>query len=532
MEAGVLAGLDVPKSVQDLFSSNKFLGDALKVDSWEKDVNDEDPKFILESISDTNFQDESIFVAEGAIHHDYSLPMRIVSNEFKQLAASYSQLLNLVGEDKKGNVDFIEHSIKKTKNLLQTLCPAQVTGKRAIFTILIVGLITFVASVGTSTTIAYAAGAFNKVEPITKEVLKIQENINNLEDVLSRKVVEIIEALQIGFKSHLIAHDLEKAFEMVHSFIVVAVKPDEWDFTENSFLHFIQEYVAKSGQIQIGNKFGSHPTSTLLLLSAVQTGMFINSTIEEHGNCDDLSLVSSFKTVIPYGHAAKPTEIDRKFVLNDGKFIWISTRSFLAPTKFRPQNKLSWNRRITSDEHISSVYVVNNTLIIVEANITALMQCNEVQKQINIEGAVLVRIPLACQLTSDHLNISSYKVITLASKEVLTVAAQYPTLHYHQDLQNLSKIENLEEEELAMLMTKIIEEKKEIIDMERKVIEQDDGSGLLSFLSGLWSTFSNWASRFWAGLSQPIRNTLILLLACLVVLFLIFFLCCLNKRCK
>ena len=79
MEAGVLAGLDVPKSVQDLFSSNKFLGDALKVDSWEKDVNDEDPKFILESISDTNFQDESIFVAEGAIHHDYSLPMRIVS---------------------------------------------------------------------------------------------------------------------------------------------------------------------------------------------------------------------------------------------------------------------------------------------------------------------------------------------------------------------------------------------------------------------------------------------------------------------
>ena len=529
METGVLAGLDVPKAVQGLLSFKKLMGDGLKVDSWEKDENDDEhQKIVLNSISKSNFEDESIFVAEGEIHHEYTLPMRIVSDEFKELDASYSQLLKLVGEENKSIVDFVEQARKKTKNLLDTLCPLQITGigRRAIFTVLVIGLISVIASVGTTTAVSYATGAFNSHEPITEEVLKIQEDVDKLEDTFSRKVAGIIEALQTKLNSFLIAHDLEKAFEMVHSFIVVALKPDEWDSTENSYLHFIQEYVAKSGLIKIGNKFGSQPTSTLLLLSEVQTGMSINSSNEEHGNCDDYSLVSSFKTLIPYGHAAKPTETDGKFVLADGKFIWISTRSFLAPSKFRPQNKnkMSWNRKIISDEDVGSVYVVNNTLIIVNASITALMQCEEEQNRINIEGPVLVQIPLSCQLTSDHLNISSYKVITLASKEILTVATQYPTLHYHEELQNLSKIQNLEEEELDTLMTKIIEEKKEINDMEKKVIEQDDGG----FWYGLW----NWASRVWSGFTEPIQKMLVKVFACLVVSFFILILCCINKRCK
>ena len=529
MEAGVLAGLDVPKSVQDRFMFNKFSGDALKGDSWGKDVNDDEhQKVILESISDSNFQDNSIFVAEGEVHHKYSLPMRIVKNEFNQLDASYRKLSSLVEEKDKSAVDFVEYARKKTKNLLETLCPSQDTGKRAIFTILIVGLISIIASAGTAAAISYATGAFNSNEPITKEVRKIQDDVDNLEDKFSRMIVEIIEVLQRKFETHTIAHGLEKAFEMVHSFIVVVLKPDEWDFTENSFLNFIQENVAKSGLIRIGNKFGSHPTSTLLLLSTVNTGMIINTTIEEHRNCDDLTLVSSLKTVIPYGNAAKPTEIDRKFVLNDGKFLWISRRSFLAPSKFRPQNKMSWSRMILSDGYISSVYVVNNTLIIVEANITAMMQCKEEQKEISIVGAVLVQIPLFCQLISDHLNISSYKVITLASKEILTVDTQYPALHYHQDLQNLSKIENLEEEELTMLMTKIIEEKKEISDIERKVIEQNDGAG---WLSVAWNWITSNVSYIWSQISQPFKEVLYIVLACLVVSFFILILCCFNKRC-
>ena len=529
MEAGVLTGLDVSKSVQDLFMFNKFLGDALKVDAWGKDVNDDEhQKVILESISDSNFQDNSIFAAEGEIHHSYSLPMRMVKNEFNQLDASYSKLSSLVEENDKSAVDFVEHARKKTKNLLETLCPSQVTGKRAIFTILVAGLISIIASVGTTAAISYATGAFNSDEPITKEVLKIQDDVDKLEDKFSRTIVEIIEVLQREFETHTIAHGLEIAFKMVHSFIVVVLKPDEWDFTENSFLNFIQENIAKSGFLRIGNKFGSHPTSTLLLLSTVNTEMFINTTIEEHRNCDDLSLVSSLKTVIPYGHAAKPTEIDRKFVLNNGKFLWISRRSFLAPSKFRPQNKMSWNRMIISDGNISSVYVVNNTLIIVEANITALMQCKEEQKEINIDGAVLVQIPLSCQLLSDHLNISTYKVITLASKEILTVETQYPALHYHQDLQNLSKIEQLEEEELTMLMTKIIEEKKEISDMERKVIEQNDGTG---WLTNAWNYISSGASYVWSQISQPFRVVFYIAIACVVLIFLIIILFCLNKWC-
>ena len=72
--------------------------------------------------------------------------MRIVKNEFNQLDASYRKLSSLVEEKDKSAVDFVEYARKKTKNLLETLCPSQDTGKRAIFTILIVGLITFLAS--------------------------------------------------------------------------------------------------------------------------------------------------------------------------------------------------------------------------------------------------------------------------------------------------------------------------------------------------------------------------------------------------
>ena len=144
METGVLAGLDVPKAVQGLLSFKKLMGDGPKVDSWGKDENDDEhQKIVLNSISKSNFEDESIFVAEGEIHHEYTLPMRIVSDEFKELDASYSQLLKLVGEENKSIVDFVEQARKKTKNLLDTLCPLQITGigRRAIFTVLVIGLI-------------------------------------------------------------------------------------------------------------------------------------------------------------------------------------------------------------------------------------------------------------------------------------------------------------------------------------------------------------------------------------------------------
>ena len=73
-------------------------------------------------------------------------------------------------------------------------------------------------------------------------------------------------------------------------------------------------------------------------------------------------------------------------------------------------------------------------------------------------------------------------------------------------------------------MTKIIEEKKEINDMERKVIEQDDGG----ILFVVW----NWVSGIWSGLTEPVQRIVILVFASLVVCLFILILFCLNKRCK
>jgi hypothetical protein len=61
----------------------------------------------------------------------------------------------------------------------------------------------------------------------------------------------------------------------------------------------------------------------------------------------------------------------------------------------------------------------------------------------------------------------------MAEQKVLTVSTEYPSLHYHDDIQNMSRIQNLEEEELNKLMKKVLEKKNEINKIESNVLEQD-----------------------------------------------------------
>ena len=520
-------GLALPNAIGKLFLFDKFLpNNTLTVQSWERNVIDDEREVIsLDPIPIPSAKDDTtIFAAKGEILHDYTLPVMKISKEFQRLDSSYHQL-QLQTENHKNNIGFVERTRKKVKNLVETLCLTLQERKRAIITGIIIAIVTAVAASAATAGVAYAVGAFNSDEPITKDVLMIQEDVDKLEAKLEKKEIGIIENLgtridsnQIAFEHHLLGHQLEDAFDRLYSFIVGVLNPEQWDFSINSFLEFIQEEVAKSGLIKIGTMFGGHPISTLLLLSNVKTEMLINTTSEEPANCNDLTLRTRWRTVIPSQQAAKPTENARKFLLDDGGFLWVSPQSYLSRSRLRTQKRLSWNRNIRSDEHIPSVLVVNNTQMIIHANITALIQCEEGQKEIYINGTVLIQIPLACQLISKHLNISSYKVISLATKKVLTVGTEDLTLHYHQELQNISRIENLEEKELTNLMAKIIEEKQEIIDMEREVIEQDDG---------LLGSFR----RFWSGLSQLEKEVIYAVILSLVLVIVIIILCIVLKKC-
>eukprot|EP00092_Neocalanus_flemingeri_P047381 GFUD01053668.1.p1 GENE.GFUD01053668.1~~GFUD01053668.1.p1 ORF type:complete len:166 (-),score=19.19 GFUD01053668.1:144-641(-) len=117
--------------------------------------------------------------------------------------------------------------------------------------------------------------------------------------------------------------------------------------------------------------------------------------------------------------------------------------------------------------------MVNNTLLIIQANISASLQCQEKSQQLHINGTVLLKIPNLCQLTSIHLNISSYNVVSLTEQKILTVSTDNPYLHYHEEIQNMSKLKNLKQEELTKLMTRILDGKKRINKLESKVVEQD-----------------------------------------------------------
>ena len=284
--------------------------------------------------------------------------------------------------------------------------------------------------------------------------------------------MESINELKYEMESHQIAHRLNESYDMLYSFIFSVLRPDEWDFTENSYLNFIHDQVASSGHVKIGQMFGNNPISSLLLLSTVETRIQKDAEFES-GLCRDMSFLTKFKTIIPYGQAAKPTENESKFILDDGHFVWISKKSFMGPSKFRPANKFSLSRIIKSDEHIDSILVVNNTLLLIQANLTAWIHCQNKSQQIHINGSAVLKIPTFCKLSSIHLNISSYNVINMAEQKVLTVSTEYPSLHYHDDIQNMSRVQNLEEEELNKLMKKVLEKKKEINKIESNVLEQD-----------------------------------------------------------
>ena len=74
--------------------------------------------------------------------------------------------------------------------------------------------------------------------------------------------------------------------------------------------------------LQIGQMFGNNPISSLLLLSTVETRIQKDAEFES-GLCRDMSFLTKFKTIIPYGQAAKPTENESKFILDGGHFVWI-----------------------------------------------------------------------------------------------------------------------------------------------------------------------------------------------------------------
>ena len=367
--------------------------------------------------------------ADGIVTSTYIVPL----NEFAKVPTTIQRTVsNLIARSKEFNIDAEENpylnevrfQYTKLRNKLQTLCSHKesVRDKRfaGIIVFAIFALIAVVGGIG----IAQAIGNSNRL--VDKEDISIGLNasierreLERIEIERARKNAERLDALEHRMDNMEHEYKINKfAKKMIHT---IENENKELDFiTDPKSYTFESSVIMERMAFDILNFFSNK--SDDLFDHVVGTGITemlyfsTTSTIilqsESSNSCEDAFAMIVAKTIIPNRNVVgKPTQDPQKYETDDGRFMYIADAYMLEGSKFRPSRSLSSQRLVMSSSNIS-VTVLNNTVFAIDnkgLHLDIVIRCpGKPYTQETLYNAPFLRLHTSCEISSEHLNISSF----------------------------------------------------------------------------------------------------------------------------
>lgn len=371
--------------------------------------------------------------AQGTLESTFFVPLKSYTTKFLGIQ---NEAFEIISRSKGFGLQLSENpqlkaaqiAAKKLENAMKTLCShkEKSSGKKGhvrekrFFTFLIFFVLTTITAYGIST----AVNSSNRL--ITKEDIEIanetaaeKHELRKIEIARLEKDSKRIDDLEKRFDrmEHMQAvtnygRKLKQVAEMAYTQLRLLLRPDSYEFEPSIFMEKMAQDILQHFSDR-GNDLFDHVIGTGVA-EVLYLSTFKNFIVQDKdsNSCEDSHVMIKATTMIPYEDiVGTETDVPQRYATEDGRFFYINKDFIADGSNFRPDHSLSSQRLIMSSSNIS-VTVLNNTVFMIDnkgLHLDIVISCpGKPNTQETIYNSPFVRLHTSCEITSTHLNISSF----------------------------------------------------------------------------------------------------------------------------
>ena len=371
-------------------------------------------------------KEDQMRVADGTLTSTFIVPLRRISKGYSLIKGKVLDLITNskefdINKEDNEHIRAVQLEATELGNKLQTLCSQKehARSKRFIGSILFV-VFSIIAVVGVRDALSSSSRLVNKEDISTGiDASREKSELEKIQIERAQKDAKRLDALEhrIDNMEHNYAIDkfaqvLLLAAKNENRELELIANPESYNYEPSFFMERMASDILNSFSNKSDDLFDHVVGTGITEVMYFSTFNTIVLQGESANNCEDAHAMVVAKTIIPNRNVVgSPTQNPQKFKTQNGKFVYIAEAYIPEGSKFRPARSLSSQRLIMSSSNIS-VTVLNNTVFMIDnkgLHLDIVISCpDKPNTKETLYNAPFVRLHTSCEITSEHLNISSF----------------------------------------------------------------------------------------------------------------------------
>ena len=373
-----------------------------------------------------NLKEGELRVADGLLTSTFMVPLKSFSNLYETVQRRLSDVITQsaifkIHREKDPNVREVQLQQSKLGHKLQTLCSYKEIkrSKRFVGTILF-AILSIITVIGIQDALASSSRLVKKEDvslkiDVSKEKLELERmEIKRSQNSLKRitDLEKRLDAFDHNTAIDEFVHMLKQTVENENRELDSIINPESYVFEHSLIMERIASDILNFFSNKSDDLFDHVLGTGITEVMYFTTFNTIILQSESSNSCEDAHAMIVANTIIPNRNVVGfPTEDPQKFETEDGKYVYVAKEYISAGSEFRPANSLASQRMIMSSPNIG-VTVLNNTVFLVDnqgLHLDIVISCpNKPLVQETLYSSPFLRLHTSCEITSEHLNISSF----------------------------------------------------------------------------------------------------------------------------